>query len=266
MARTAMTAVENLGPFDLPTPTVGDEIYNSGDGVYFKEEPGQPATIGLYNASAGTLGFTVTAAPGAPGGAADFSSGAIISPGHVLVVPPGFFPAALYRRDDGQATNPGTIYLTASGAGLYACVVRGPAGYQSKRGAVGAASIGNSRTLWTYVQSLTPAGALASNSNTITDADGIGWPYSGDEAICAARDAGVFTLTITRNPNDPFGGSADTAITTALAAEMILLPPGVPHPSLVRREHATDNGFIYLSSNQAASTKLSVAKLARRRP
>lgn len=259
MARAAMVEVEDLDVFQMPTPTVGDNVYNSGDGVYFTEHPGRPATIGLYNLSASTTAtVTFTAAPGAPGGPADKTI-AFNGAASVLLIPPGWLPQHLYRRDDGQETDPGRIYIDASHDLVMACVVRGPAGYPRSRGASAGPALSSARTLVTP-QIVAPLGTIAVGA-IMTDTDGLAYYPSGSEALMAVRGAGVQTLTITANPNNKYGRTAAFTVTQANANEMIVMPPGVLPLDIIRRAHSTDPGVVYFSSDQAASARYALVGL-----
>lgn len=255
-------SVEDLGPFDTPTATEGTEINNSGDGRFWTEIPSRPAAVGIINRSGGAATVTFSVAPAAPGTPVDFTTSSL-SNASMLCLPPGFLPQLLFRRDDGQSTNPGTIYVDASATGVYLILVRGPGYPRRSSGSGGLASIGGSRTVFSS-QRVRPL-EEPSVGSLITDTDGVGFAYSGCETIFAYRGAGTQTLTLTRNPSDPFGGTADVEVTSD-ANEGVLFPPGVPHPDLVRRNNSTDPGVLYLSSDQAASTRLCVVALNGRKP
>ncbi len=262
MARIAMTAVENLGPFDAPTPTVGDNLYNGGDGVFFTEDPGRPATLALYNLSAnGAATVTVAVNPGAPGTPAAhvFTFGGANT---LFVVPPGYLPPRIFRRNDDEATNPGTIYLTASDDLVMGCIVRGPAGVAGKLGAGAGPAITGARTLVTP-QTLAPLGSISVGA-VMTDTDGLAYYPKGNEALVTVRASGVQTTTLTVNPNNVWGSTTDVTATQALANELVLFPPGSPPLDLIRRSHATNPGVVYFSSNQAGSTRYALAGMAGR--
>ena len=261
MPRDAAT-VADLGPFDTPTATEGTNIYNSGDGRFWTENPARPATIALINRSGAGATVTFTAAPAAPGGTADFTTSSLAN-GSILVLPPGWLPSHLFRRDDGQGTDPGTVYVDCSADGVYIVLARGPSYPRRSSGVAGLGSIGNSRTVYSS-QRVRPL-EEPSVGGVITDTDGVGFPYTGCEAIGVLRGSGSQTVTLTRNPADEFGGSSDVTAASD-ANECILFPPGVPHPELVRRRNSTDPGVLYLSSDQAATTRLCVVALSGRQP